>query len=191
MSNDQLTGGTYEVLRSRLTKASEDLRGRLKQLSADRADVFGNIETKLLATHRVTTEHNCVPRDLTSVGDQFLFGYNVQFGLKTDIHVPDVLSTYKLADDGFHQGALELIDDSRFNNDFGELYRFYKDTRFSRFHNDGPHLHMVFQVGKTASDVKSFKWRVDGDRLTYVDNRSDHEIKSPHSTCVSVGSNQP
>ncbi len=179
MSETQLTGGTYEVLRARLTKAADDLRGRLKQLSVDRAEVFGNIETKLIATHRVTTEHHCVPRDLTAIGDQFLFGYNVQFGLKTDIHVPDVLSAYKLADDGFHRQSLDLIDDHRFQKDFGELYKFYKDTRFSRFHVDGPHLHMVFQVGRTATDVKSFKWRIDDHRLTYVDNRSDHEIRLP------------
>ena len=142
MTDEQLNGGNYEVLRSRLAKAAGELRSRLGQLSKDRTEVFGNIETQLLATHRVTTEHNCVPRDLTAIGKQFLFGYNVQFGLKTDIHVPDVLSAYDLADDGFHPQPLTVIDDQRFHSDFAELYKFYKDTRFHRFHVDGASLHM-------------------------------------------------
>ncbi len=40
-------------------------------------------------------------------------------------------------------------------------------------------LHMVFQVGKTARDIKSFKWRVTPDSIEYLDNRSDHEVRSP------------
>ncbi|MGB0761635.1 MAG: DNA repair ATPase, partial [Rubripirellula sp.] len=65
--------------------ASADLRARLAKLNDLRADVFGNIETVLLSTERVTTEHNCTPRDLVAIGNQFIFGYNVQFGLKSEI----------------------------------------------------------------------------------------------------------
>ncbi len=38
-------------------------------------------------------------------------------------------------------------------------------------------LHMVFQVGKTTRDIKSFKWRVTPDSIEYLDNRSDHEVQ--------------
>ena len=133
----------------------------------------------MIATERVTTEHNCVPRDLVSVGDQFLFGYNVQFGLKTEIELSDVFSAYRFEEHQFHGHSLDLIGDERFHNDFGELYRFYKDTRFSRFYRSGPMLHMVFQVGKTHRDIKTFKWRVTADSLQYIDNRSDHEVQEP------------
>ncbi len=133
----------------------------------------------LLATERVTTEHSCVPRDLVSVGDQFLFGYNVQFGLKTDIQLADVFSAYRFTDNLFHEASLDLIGDQRFADDFHELYRFYKDTRFLRFFRSGPMLHMVFQVGKTHRDIKSFKWRVSTDSIQYLDNRSEHEVKDP------------
>ena len=78
------------------------LRTRLAKLNEARSEVFGNIETTLLTTERVTTEHNCVPRDLVSVGDKFLFGYNVQFGLKTEIELADVFSVYRFADNQFH-----------------------------------------------------------------------------------------
>jgi len=69
MTSDQdLAGGTYEILRNRMRESASLLRTRLASLNADRASVFGNIETKLLATERVTTEHNCVPRDLVAIG---------------------------------------------------------------------------------------------------------------------------
>ncbi|TWU59020.1 ATPase involved in DNA repair [Rubripirellula tenax] len=179
MTETQLAAGTYEVLRNRLREASTELRKRLSQLNADRAEVFGNIETALIATERVTTEHNCVPRDIVSIGEQFLFGYNVQFGLKTAIELTDVFSVYELRENQFHEANLDVIGDDRFNNDFHELYRFYKDTRFARFFRVGPMLHMVFQVGKTERDIKSFKWRVTPDTIEYIDNRSDHEVKDP------------
>ncbi|EMI44696.1 DNA repair ATPase [Rhodopirellula sp. SWK7] len=179
MSDTQLTGGTYEILRNRLRDAAGDLRDRLGKLNADRNEVFGNIETRLVATQRITTEHNCVPRDIVSIGDHFVFGYNVQFGLKTEIHLPDVFSIYRMEDHEFHASALDLISDPRFVKDFEELYRFYKGTTFLRFFVSGPILHMVFQVGKTAGDIKSFKWRITGTEIEYIDNRSDHEVKQP------------
>ncbi len=179
MTESQLAAGTYEVLRNRLRDASSDLRERLGKLNDSRAEVFGNIDTVLISTERVTTEHNCVARDLISVGDEFLFGYNVQFGLKTDIALADVFSVYRFSDNQFFPAPLELIGDDRFKHDFDELYRFYKDTRFIRFFRVGPMLHMVFQVGKTIRDIKSFKWRVTPDSIEYLDNRSDHEVRDP------------
>ncbi|MEM9367033.1 MAG: DNA repair ATPase [Planctomycetota bacterium] len=179
MSEAELAGGTYEILRNRLRDAAKGLRERVKQLNDDRGEVFGNVETRLVATHRVNTEHNCVPRDLVAIGSRFLLGYNVQFGLKTEIDVPDVLAVHRLEDQAFHAEELGLIDDARFRDDFAELYRFYKNTTFARFFVNGPMLHMVFQVGKTPSDIKSFKWRVTDDGLEYLDNRSDHEVKLP------------
>ncbi|WDQ18895.1 DNA repair ATPase [Rhodopirellula sp. P2] len=175
----QMSGGTYEVLRNRLRTAAGDLRDRLAKLNEDRGEVFGNIETRLLATQRVTTEHNCVPRDIVSIGDEFLFGYNVQFGLKTEIELADVFSIYHMESNEFHERQLKRIMDDRFVSDFHELYRFYKDTTFLRFFVSGPILHMVFRVGKTARDIKSFKWRRSSEGLQYIDNRSDHEVRLP------------
>ena len=177
--SNQLAAGTYEVLRNRLRDASKDLRERLTRLNAARAEVFGNIETSLTATERVNTEHNCVPRDIVSVGEQFLFGYNVQFGLKTDIQLSDVFAAYHFSEQKFHPKPLDIIGDEQFARDFNELYRFYKNTRFARFFRVGPMMHMVFQVGKTTQDIKSFKWRVGTDSIEYIDSRSEHEVRDP------------
>ena len=97
MSEDlqQLEGGAYEVIRARLEKSAADLRSRLDQLNQERLSVFGGVETKLLATERVATEHNCQPRDLVAIGpNRFLFGYNIQFGLKATTDIKDVFAVY-------------------------------------------------------------------------------------------------
>ena len=83
-SEVQLQSGTYEVIRNRLTSHGAELRTRIDSLNAERKEVFGSIETTLLATARVTTDHNCVPRDSISIGNKFLFGYNVHIVLKTE-----------------------------------------------------------------------------------------------------------
>ena len=60
MTDTQLAAGTYEVLRNRLRDAAGDLRTRIAKLNEERAGVFGNIDTRLISTERVTTEHNCI-----------------------------------------------------------------------------------------------------------------------------------
>jgi len=177
----QLESGTYEILRNRLRTHGDELRDRLNQLNSDRKDVFGSIDLKLLNTERITTDHNCVPRDMVAVGSHFLFGYNVHFGLKTERNIADVFAVYAFDDDAktFTQESLSLLDDATFEKDFQDVYRYYKNATFSKFFVRGPHLFMVFQVGKSASDIKSFKWLIQGSSLRYLDNRSDHEVRYP------------
>jgi hypothetical protein len=38
---------------------------------------------------------------------------------------------------------------------------------------------MVFRISHDVKDVKTFKWAIQGDRLVYIDNRSDHEYRFP------------
>lgn len=174
-----LEGGTYEILRNRLLKSGGDLRTRLDQLNHERKEVFGSIETQLLTTERVTTDNNCTPWDMLPIGDKFIFGYNVHIGLKTETDLSDVFSIYEYKDHSFHRLDLSLISDQHFENDFHKLYKYYKKTRFVKFAIMGPYLHMVFRVGKEVSDIKTFKWEIKDQGLSYVDNRSDHEFKYP------------
>ncbi|HMP79822.1 MAG TPA: DNA repair ATPase, partial [Pirellulaceae bacterium] len=175
----QLEQSTYEIIRNRLQQAGDNLRGKLDQLNQARRDVFGAIPTTLLSTEQVSTEHNCVARDLVPVGDHFIFGFNVHLGLKTETTISDVFAIYRFADQVFHESDLSLLDDSRFVLEFQQLYKYYSATQFAKFHLAYPNLYMVFQVGKTAADIKVFKWVMVGDRLQYVDNRSEHEVRSP------------
>ena len=176
----QLERGTYEIIRNRLKSHADDLQTRLAQLNDARREVFGSIPTKLISTQRITTSHNCTPQDIVPVGKLFVFGYNVHMGLKKVTELEDVFSVYQFGEDEkFHETSLELIKNGAFEQDFFQLYKYYKDTHFKKFHVSGPHLYMVFQVGKSAGDIKSFKFLIDGDSLVYIDNRSDHEVVYP------------
>lgn len=177
--NELQDSGAYEILKARLNKHGAVLRDKLKQLDSARKDIFGAIETTLLATERISTENNCTPWDMVSFGNQFLFGYNVQFGLKQEILVEDVLSFYKYEDRKFHQLDIEILKTDRFLDDFKNLYKYYKDTHFVKFAKLGVHLYMVFRIGKSESDIKVFKWLIKEGNLEYIDARSDHEFKYP------------
>lgn len=172
-----LEGGAYEIIRSRLATHAGELRARLEKLNAARKDVFGAIETMLIATERVTTSNNCVPRDMEEVGgNRFLFGYNVHFGLKTEFAVSDVFSAYEWRDKSFHEIPLDSIASPEFETDFRNLYKYYKNTVFVKFSRLGPRLFMVFRVGNSVTDIKTFKWLIQDGKLTYQGNRSDHEF---------------
>jgi len=175
----QLEKGTYEILRNRLHTHANSLKQRLAQLNTLRSEVFGSIPTELVSTQRITTEHNCVARDIASFGDSLLFGYNVHMGLKSETHLSDVFSIFLRDGDNLTRQPLTAIENKSFEGDFKELYKYYKGTRFSKFHVIGPHLYFVFQIGEDLKNVKSFKWLIEGDQLRYIDNRSDHEVKFP------------
>jgi len=175
-----LEGGTYEILRKRLQEHGNHLQEKLSSLNKERKGVFGSIEPKLLATERITTENNCIPRDIVSLGETFLFAYNVQFGLKQTTEISDVFALYELKDLQFEQRDLGMLESKEFLNDFANLYKYYKHTIFARFYEKGPYLYMIFRIGKSVTDIKAFKWLIKPDKtLEYVDNRSDHEISYP------------
>ncbi len=180
----QLEGGAYEVIRARLEKHGQDLTARLERLNTRRLEVFGGVETKLLATERVATEHNCTARDLVAIGpNRFLFGYNIQFGLKQTTEVRDVFAVYDFdaEKNTFRPVTDSTVDtDPHFLADFRYLYKFYRDTVFKKFLISGPHLYMAMRAGKTLDDIKVFKWKINGDgTLQYLGNRFDHEYVYP------------
>ena len=180
----KLEAGAYEVIRTRLTKHADELRRRVDLLNTDRKTLFGGIETTLAATVRLTTENNCVPRDLAAIGPQrFVFGYNVHLGLRSQMQVTDVFAIYDYhpEDHTFHPNKEGLLADTKFAEDFDYLYRYYKNASFLKFHRIGPHLYMAMQVGREINEVKVFKWLVDDERgsIQYLGNRFDHEFVFP------------
>ncbi|KOS07235.1 AAA family ATPase [Flavobacterium akiainvivens] len=174
-----LEGGTYEIIRSRLEAQKNDLLARLQKLNTVRKEIFGSIETRLIANNRIITENNCIPGDIVSLGNTCIFGYNVHFGLRTDIKTQDVFSIYSYEEGDFRQQDLTLINDEGFLNDFFNLYKYYRDTEFRKFFVSGNYLYMVFQVSERVSDIKTFKWLIKDNTLVYQDNRSDHEYRFP------------
>ncbi len=177
--NITLEEGTYEIIRKRLQEHGNDLEERIKKLNAARKEVFGSIETKLISTNRITTSNNCIPFDMVAINSSLIFGYNVNIGLKSKISITDVFSIYGYAEQKFTAKDLSLIEDEKFISDFENLYEYYKNTRFKKFAIIGPHLFMVFQTGKSADDIKTFKWLIKNKKLIYQGNRSTHEFVFP------------
>ncbi|MGO4910843.1 DNA repair ATPase [Leeuwenhoekiella sp. W20_SRS_FM14] len=178
-TQDTLDGGTYAIIRGRLQKHKQELQDKLGKLNEDRKTVFGSLETKLIANDRINTENNCIARDIVSLGETCIFGYNVHFGLRTEIVLSDVFSMYRFTKNRFEAISLDLLEDNTFKTDFSNLYKYYRNTIFSRFAIIGNYLHMVFQLSESVTDIKTFKWLIKENKIEYIDNRSDHEYRFP------------
>lgn len=176
-SDETLETGTYEIIKKRLQSQKDDLINRLNQLNEARKEVFASNEFSLLANQRITTENNCLARGILALGNLCIFGYNVHFGLRSDIKLSDVFSIYSFEDNQFIPQPLDLINDQGFINDYNNLYKYYRDSIFSRFRKTENYLYMIFQTSKNPQDLKAFKWLIKNKRLIYQDDRSIHEVK--------------
>ncbi|MBK1829906.1 DNA repair ATPase [Verrucomicrobiaceae bacterium R5-34] len=179
----QLEGGAYEVIRGRMEKHGGVLQERIDSLNTARKDIFGAVDPALIATERVSTEHNCVSRDMVSIGaNRFLFGYNIQFGLKQTTDPADVFACYDFEPDShtFTKVDLSTVLGGDFPEDFHYVYKYYKEATFVKFMVIGAHLYMGMRIGKGIDDIKTFKWLLKGGgELEYLGNRFDHEYKFP------------
>lgn len=176
-SIEEMEKGTYEVIKNRLINQGEELKERVNKLNKVRKEAFGSIETNLLQSERIITENNCIPRDMAPIKDSFIFGYNVLIGLKSKVELSDVFSIYKYSEKKFIKQSFDLINDQEFIKDFDELYKYYKNTFFAKFTIIDPYFYMIFQTGKSPTDIKVFKWAIEDSKLIYVDSRSEHEVK--------------
>jgi hypothetical protein len=178
-STPSLESGTYEIIRNRLNAQANELRSRMQQLNEARKAVFGAIETQLIATDRINTANYCIARDIVAIGQSCIFGYNVHVGLRSGIQLQDVFSIYQFKDQRFEETDLSMLQDEKFQQDFSNLYRYYKDAYFARFSQKGAYLYMVFHLTEKGEDFKTFKWLVTDEGIEYIDNRSDHEVRFP------------
>lgn len=171
--------GTYEIIQNRLQQQRAQLIERLQKLNQERQQIFGAVDFKLLSNVRINTQHNCIARDIVSVGGICLFGYNVRLGLKSVLEVGDVFSVYRFEENEFHPLPLDLIQDKGFADELQNLYKFYRHTQFSRFFVKGNFLYMVFQLSESPTDIKAFKWLIEEEKLLFLDSRSAAEVKFP------------
>lgn len=179
-------GGSYELLKKRLTTQGDALLKKTQALNEARLNAFGRSEQGLLLRTRARTENNCVARDLVRIGDVLLFGYNVFIGLKKETAVGDVFALYRLAE---HDGADELeavplagsfLDDPRFVADFRELHAYYKQATLLQLRVTQDKLLAAFQIGQQLHDLRVFRWSIEpGGALRYVDNRGERDMALP------------
>jgi hypothetical protein len=177
--NIQLDSGTYEIIKKRLQTQKEDLVTRLNSLNEARKEVFNSTSFILKSNQRISTENTCVARGIVALNDICIFGYNVHFGLRTEIKLDDVFSIYQFDGSQFIPQSLDLINDPNFLTDYQNLYKYYRDSIFSRFRLTENYLYMIFQISKSTDDLKAFKWLMKDGKLIYQDDRSIHEVKLP------------
>ncbi|RAW02142.1 DNA repair ATPase [Pseudochryseolinea flava] len=176
-TNTILDSGTYEIIRKRLEEQRLNLLERLAKLNSARKEIFNSTGFQLIGNQRITTVNSGVARGIMAFGNLTLFAYNVHFGLRENITLSDVFSIYKFTGDHFEPEPLTLIEDDNFITDFGNLYKYYRESIFARFVKTENHLYMVFQTSKSPDDRKAFKWLIKDDKLVYIDDRSVHEVK--------------
>ncbi|VXB32137.1 AAA family ATPase [Flavobacterium sp. 9AF] len=180
MSNEKLSTGTYEIIQSRLNDQKEVLIQRIQSLNEDRKKVFGGVDFSLIANERISTDQNCNIKDIFSLGKLCLVGYNTHLGLRTEINLNDVFSAYLLKDNRFEPQPIHFLEDENFIEEFKNLYKYYRNTIFVRFHLTQNYLYFVFQLSNSPSDIKAFKWLIKDNTLTFVDARSAAEVKYPN-----------
>jgi hypothetical protein len=180
-------GGAYEVLCQRLREQAQALQTQITALNQARVAEFGQFHLALSARVRVRTENNCIARDIVQIGECLLFGYNVYLGLKHDTQVSDVFALYKKQQQGdaveLHAEPLagSFLQDSRFVQDFEELYRYYKHTKLIRLAKIPGKLLAGFQIGERLDDLRVFRWALNADetQVDYLDNRGERDFLPP------------
>jgi hypothetical protein len=186
-----LEGGSYDVIRRRLLEEAQELARRAEDLNQRRIGTFGGSQLALLATERVRTENNCVPRDIKAIGGKLIFGYNVFLGLKSETVVSDVFSVNNFAETT--PGAFDLspepipdrhfLADSTFLRDFQDLYRYNRETKLLMLRTTDTRVLAIFQTSQRLSDQRVFRWGVDkSGTIKFIDARGeeDHVLPKQH-----------
>jgi MoxR-like ATPase len=179
----QLEGGTYEVIKGRLNAQAAELRGRLGKLNVERKDIFGAVELRLKGNARINTENNCIAKDIFSIGNICLFGYNVHIGLRSETKLSDVFSFYEFDGEQFKDKDINQLgaENPRFLEEFQNMHKFYKDAVFTQFALDvsAPYMYMIFRLSSSANDIKTFKWEIGNNKLRYVIEPGEHKYTPP------------
>ena len=175
-----LEGGAYEVLKKRISGLESELSEKLEQINEKRKAIYGGHQSKVVGNERIQTENNCIPRDITGIGEYLLFGYNVFIGLRDETKVNDVFSVLKFDGNSFVEANVDVFADDNFTKDFNELYRYYKNVKFLQFIKSASRLMFIFQCGETIDDRKILNFNIENDNsLKYLDNRGEMEYKLP------------
>jgi hypothetical protein len=188
-----LEGGSYEVLRRRLSEQGEVLSKKATKLNTQRQETFGGTPMAIIGNERIRTANNCVPQDMVQVEGKLLFGYNVFIGLRKETTVSDVFALHHFRtgeDGGFdlsevatEEAPTGLLRDEKFVREFEELYRYYGGARLALLRRTESRLLAVFRTGESQTDLRVFRWGLDAEgHASYIDNRGerDHVFPSSH-----------
>ena len=97
---EQLGGGTYELLKSRIDTQVKELPESHGGLNTQRKDIFGSIATSLIGSDKVTTPNNCIAR-IYYYGQQFYFRLQCYTWFKSQTNFEDVFAVIPTKMDAF------------------------------------------------------------------------------------------
>jgi len=176
-------GGAYELIARRLSDQGKELTLQIESLNQRRIEEFGHTDLEVAGRVRVRTENNCVPRDIIRVGKHILFAYNVHMGLKNEVQVHDVFNLYKIEENeqGFEINEIPqantFLTDINFQQQFKELYKYYKSTTLTQLYREKNRFYAVFKIGRNINDIRVFRWKIDNHgHVSYIDDRGEREI---------------
>ncbi|SFL87711.1 DNA repair ATPase [Marinobacter zhejiangensis] len=180
-------GTAFETIQRRLKDQGQQLRADVDTLNSARSEVFGGAGMGVLGRGRVRTENNAIARDVVRIGNQLLFGFNLQLGLRKALAIEDVFSLYHLKDseEGFEVGEASVADsflaDERFRTDFRELQQYYSHATLAQLVVLNGMLLMAFRIGEKLSDQRVFRWELTaaGTVSRYIDNRGERDLVFP------------
>jgi hypothetical protein len=177
---------TYQLLRDRLQAVAGRLQAAANQVNTTRAELFASVPLALVEQDRLRTEQPSQPRDVVSVGDLLLFGFNISGALGRVRTVRDAFALYRVqaaasGDWSFTEVPGEdpawFLADPGFTRDIGELFTYYADAKLQQLQVTDGRLLMVFSVGTGDDDVRVLRWQLspDGAPPTYIDAYGDHD----------------
>jgi hypothetical protein len=180
---------TYQLLRERLRAIAERLRQASDAVNAERAAVFAGVQLTLTEQDRLHTEQPSLPRDVVSVGELLLFGFNAGGSLGRTRHVADAFALFSVgkasaADWTFTPVTADdpayFLSDASFTRDLGELFTYYADTKLVSLQVRNDRLLMLFSVGSGQDDLRVLRWQLNSIDPSaapqYIDAYGDHEL---------------
>ena len=164
-ATDEIEQGAYDLLKTRLEGQAVELKKKVDALNQKRAELFGGRELTVLGTERIRTENNCLPVDITAVGDLLLLGYNVDL-VRADKTPSDLFALHRFEeqDQTFSFPPLPKDDprnflaDPKFTADFTDLVKYNKMLNVRMLRQQGSSILARLQTGENKTDRKVLEW---------------------------------
>lgn len=183
------SGGSYEIIRSRLEEQGKNLFAKVENLNKMRSAEFGGSKSDILSKIKIRTNNNCLPIDMAQVNGQLLVGYQVNLGLKSVPAIEDVFYLYDVKEENGEYNLVEsnfsesFFNDPKFIEDFNNLMTYYKDNQLVQISRVQNSLYISFKIGSTAKDLMVFKFVIANDKVVYQNNMASGEFGNTKTHC--------
>lgn len=185
---DEIEQGAYDLLKSRLEGQAVELKKKVDDLNAKRAELFGGRELAVLGTERIRTENNCLPVDIVQVDGLLLLGYNVELG-NAEKTSDDLFALHRFESQGetFNFPPLPK-DDPRnflrsddFQKAFTDLVKYSKMLNVRTLRVQGNSILARVQTGENKTDRKVLEWiQTRGEGIAFEGDKGEVVYPSSH-----------